>query len=428
MARPSEKPDESINQSPTEKHSPRKGFVPAIVFMVFALNIANLTLTLLTREIGATFFGSDTQATVGITSQLNTTGFAAAVATGIAMSILAIRFRHKSLLLTGITLQVASATGAFLAPSFLWLQVFFAMEGVGAVLSGVAVITLIGDFLPQNRKAKAVSYITAAYFLASFAGARIIPVAADLGTWRYSYLLIAFPFAAAALVIALFFIPSTSHTHQSRADKGRYIGSFRQVFLNKSSAACLVGSLFFSGVIGLFAINFLRQQFWSDLPLSLQVQYASYVAMVSTSLFAAGSLVAGRLANRFGVKTLTVVGALGDGIFILLLFLAPNLWMALAFNWLHVWFATTAGTALSCLALDQVPTARGTMMSLKNVFGNVGNTIAPAIGGAMLVWASYQALGFVLGAMSIIASAIILFIAKDPTRVMREEEKTKIAR
>jgi YNFM family putative membrane transporter len=419
------KVDETETPSSTRK-APGKRFVPAIVFMVFALNIAGLTLTLLTREIGATFFGSDTQATVGITSQLSAIGFAAAVTAGVAMSVLAIRFEHKLLLLTGVTLQVVSASGSFLAPTFLWLQVFFAMEGVGTVLSGVALITLIGDFVPQNRKAKAVSYITAAFFLASFVGARVIPAAADLGTWRYAYLLLALPFAAAALVVSFFGIPSTSHEHKREVSRKEYVSSFKHVFLNKSAAACLVASLFFSGVIGLYAVNFLRQQFWSDLSLSLQVQYASYVAMASTLLFALGSLVAGRLANRFGVKALTVVGALGDGIFTALLFLSPNLWMALAFDWLHVWFAATAGTALSCLALDQVPKARGTMLSLKNVFGNVGNTIAPAIGGVMLVWVSYQALGFVLGTMSMVASAIILLMAKDPTRRFQEGGETKI--
>jgi DHA1 family inner membrane transport protein len=395
---------------------PGKRFVPAIVFMVFALNIASLTLTLLTREIGATFFGSESQATVGITSQLSTIGFAAAVAAGVAVSVLAIRFAHKSLLLTGITLQVASAAGAFVAPSFLWMEVFFAMDGLGSVLSGIAFITLIGDFVPQNRKAKAVSYITAAVFLASFVGAPLISAVAGLGTWRYAYLLLGLPFATAALVVSILAIPSISHEHKPLIDREKYVRSFKHVFLNRSAAACLVASLFFTGIIGLFAINFFRQQFWSELPLTLQAHYASYVAMVSTLLFAVGSLVAGRLANRFGVKTLTVLGALGDGVFIVLLFLSPNLWMALAFNWLHVWSATTAGTALSCLALDQVPEARGTMMSMKSVFGNIGNTIGPAVGGSLLVSASYQALGFVLGGMSMVASAIIFFLAKDQAK------------
>jgi predicted MFS family arabinose efflux permease len=417
--------DETNTQGLPAKAS-GKWFIPAIVFMVFALNIASLILTLLTREIGATFFGSGTQATVGITSQLSTIGFAAAVTTGVAMSVLAIRFAHKSLLLTGIALQVVSAAGAFLAPTFLWMQVFFAMDGVGSVLSGIALITLIGDLVPQNQKAKAVSYITAAVFLASFVGAPLISAAAGLGTWRYAYLLLGLPFAAAALAVSIFAIPSISNEHKPAIDRKKYVRSFKHVFLNRSAAACLVASLFFSGIIGLFAINFFRQQFWSELPLTLQAQSASYVAMVSTLLFAVGSLVAGRLANRFGVKTLTVLGALGDGVFIVLLFLSPNLWMALAFNWLHVWSAATAGTALACLALDQVPEARGTMMSMKSVFGNVGNTIGPAVGGALLVLASYSALGFVLGGMSMVASAIILFLAKDPTRSIRMGEKSKI--
>jgi MFS family permease len=388
--------------------------------------MGSLTLTLLTREIGATFFGADTQATVGITSQLNTIGFAAAVVAGVATSMLAIRFGRKSLLMSGILLQVISATGAFLAPTFVSLLAFFALEGFGSVLSGIAFITLIGDFAPQNRKAKVVSYITAAAYLAFFVSARVVPIAADLGTWRYAYLLIALPFAAAALAVSFFGIPSASHKHQPEVSRKEYVRSFKHVFSNKSATACLVASLFFSGAIGLFAINFLRQQFWSDLSLPQQVQYASYVAMVSTLLFAAGSLVVGLLANRFGVKTLTVVGALGDGIFILLLFLAPNLWLALAFNWLHVCFATTAGTALACLALDQVPTARGTMMSLKSVFGNIGNTFAPAIGGALLIWSSYQALGFVLGALSIVASAIVLLIAREPTKQLQQGEENAI--
>ena len=389
-------------------------FVPSIAFMVFALNIGGLTSTLLTREIGVTFFGSDSQAAVGITSQLSAVGFAAAVAGGVAMSLLAIRFRYKSLLLVGVFIQIIAAGGRFIAPTFLWMQIFAALEGVGSVVSSIALITLLGDYLPQNRKAKVVSYITAAAFIAGVIGPPAISAVADLGSWRYVYLLLQLPFAIAAFGIAFFNIPFVKKKQRIEVDRKNYMRNFKAVLMNKSAASCLVASLFFSGVMGLFAINFLRQQFLSDLSLPLQVRYASYVVMVSTLLFAGGSLVAGRLAGRFGVKMLTVVGALGDGIFTALLFFAPNLWIALALNWAHVWSATTAGTALTCLALDQVPEARGTMMSMKNVFANIGNTIGPAIGGPMLIWASYQAIGFTLGGMSLIASVIILFLSKDP--------------
>jgi len=396
-------------------------FVPSIAFMVFALNIGDLTSTLLTREIGVTFFGLDSQAAVGIISQLSAVAFAAAVVAGVAMSVLAIRFRYKSLLLIGIFIQIIAAGGRFLAPTFLWMLFFAALEGIGTVLFGIALITLLGDYLPQNRKAKVVSYIAAAAFLASFVGSPAISAVADLGSWRYVYLLLQLPFAIAAFGIGFFSIPFVKKKQRLEVNKKNYLRNFKAVLRNKSAAGCLVASLFFSGVMGLFAINFLRQQFLSDLSLPLQVRYASYIVMVSTLLFAGGSLVAGRLAGRFGVKMLTVVGSLGDGIFTALLFFAPNLCLALFLNWAHVWFATTAGTALTCLALDQVPEARGTMMSIKDVFTNIGNTIGPAIGGLTLVWASYQGIGLTLGGMSLIASVIILFLAKDPNRQLQKK-------
>lgn len=416
--------DETKRLGSTGK-TPGKRFVPAVIFIVFALSLSGPALSLLTREIATTFFGSATQETVGITTQLSTISNAVQIAAGVIMGVLAVRFRHKSLLMAGILLSVIAHVGAYLAPTFLWMQVFFAIGGAAGLMVAIVTVTLLGDFLPLNRKAKAVSYLVTALYLAVFVGSPIISFLAGLGSWRYAYLLLGLP-AVAALAVSYFGIPSISHTHQPSIGREKYVRSFRQVLSNKSAVSCLVGSLFFTGItIGLFAINFFRQQFWSELSPLLQAQYASYIVMAGTLTFAVGGLVAGRLTEKFGAKTLTVVGALGDGIFIILLFLAPNFWAALAFDFLHMWFAAMAITTLACLSLDQVPSSRGTMMSLRNSFTNIGNTIAPAVGGALLVWYSYPILGLMLGAMSIVASAIILFIAKDPTRGMREGEKPK---
>jgi hypothetical protein len=67
------------------------------------------------------------------------------------------------------------------------------------------------------------------------------------------------------------------------------------------------------------------------------------------------------------------------------------------------------------------------------MFANIGNSMSPAIGGAMLVLFSqastdfpglgFQIAGIVLGAMSIAAAAIILIMVKDPTRRLLQEEK-----
>jgi MFS family permease len=252
---------------------------------------------------------------------------------------------------------------------------------------------------------------------------------ADLGTWRFAFLMLDLPFTVVALVIAFFGVSSKLQKPQLPSGKEIFLKSYKGILLNKSAAACLIGSLLFSGAIGLLVVNFYQDQF------KFSLQNTSLLLMVSLAVFAAGSFVAGQLANKVGAKKLTVVGAVGDGIFIVLLFFAPNLWISLAFNWAHVWFATTAATALLVLAVDQVPKARGTMVSLRNMFASVGNTMSPAIGGAMLVLFSqasadvpglgFQVAGLVLGAMSLAAAAIILFIVKDPTRALLREEKEK---
>jgi predicted MFS family arabinose efflux permease len=69
-------------------------------------------------------------------------------------------------------------------------------------------------------------------------------------------------------------------------------------------------------------------------------------------------------------------------------------------------------------AFEQVPKSRSTMMSLNSLFNDIGNVIAPAVGGALLVFTSgiYGVVGLALGSITVAGSAVLLFLAKDPTR------------
>jgi len=430
LADSSEGKAETVSQGFSEPVKATRRFVPSYVAVLFLLALSAGILSLLTREISLTFFGpfadeAAARAAIGMTTQLSTTLNAAELAAGLAMSALIIRFRPKSLLMVGLLLSFISAAGNFLAPSLMWMHVFFALSGISITMISISGITLIGEFVPSTRKAKAVSYVAAATYFASLMGAIIIPRLADLGSWRFVYLFLSVPSTLAALAIAFIGIPFLSRRREQPTEKRAYTHRYKQVLFNRSAFACLIAGVFFSGVIGLFALNFIRQQFFSDLALTVQRQYSSYIFIVSTILFAAGALVAGRLIGKTSAKTLAGVGLLGDGIFIALLFLSPSLPVALAFDWLHVWFATTAGTALTCLVLDQVPGARGTMMSLVGVFADIGNTIAPLLGGVMLVLYSYAALGIVLGVSSMIASAIIFFLVRDPAQTFAGQKEDK---
>jgi MFS family permease len=401
------------NEAPVvEKGSPGRLFVPSLVLPAFAAIISNGILTLLLSQIALTFFGSSSPASVGFAGQIGTVNSAAEAVFAVLTGFLAVRFRHKPLFLVGVLLVTVSAVGNFLAPTFVLMQVFFAVEGIGSVIVAITGLTLIGDMLPPSKKPKAVSYVLSAVFFGGIVGAPIIGLITGFGGWRYSFLLYALPVSVICLIMAFFGIPSVPRGQQVAARKENYIGSFKQVLLNKSAASCLVSQLLsVAQIVGIYAIAFFQGQFLAP------ISSAVYIVMGSASLMIVGSLVAGRIVNRFGRKRTTVLCSILDGVFLISVFLMPNLWAALTFNFVHVLFMAMAIAAFNCLALDQVPQSRGTMMSLTSVFGKIGNTIAAAVGELVLVlFSSFQLLGLAFGVMTIATAAILSVLTKDPTR------------
>ena len=405
-----------------EKSPAGRWFVPSLVITCFAVNISVPMLSLLTVDFAKTFIGSGDPATVGIVAQTSTVNSAAEVVFALLMGFLAVRFKHKPLLLVGVVLVAISAVGSFFAPTLVFLQIFYAIEGVGSIIVGIMAYTMIGDLLPSDKKAKAVSYVVAMTSLAVLIGTPAIGLITNVAGWRSVFIFLALPVSVGGLILAFLGLPSRSLEQQLVADKKAPLSNFRQVLSNRSAVSCLVGGIFggAAGGLGLFAIAFYRQQFLEPMGFAVETirGFAVGIILLAATMYVVASLVVGRLASRFGAKTLTVVGALGNGVLIMVFFFMPNLWTALPLDMAHVWFAAATVTAVQCLALDQVPKSRGTMMSLNMMFGTLGGVIGTAVGGAMLVlFGLYQAVGLALGAMGIVSAVVIYFFAKDPTKI-----------
>jgi predicted MFS family arabinose efflux permease len=394
---------------------PEKGhranlLIPAMIITTAAVNVSSGILTLFTVEIAANF-----QVSLGIASQLATINYAGEFVFALLMGVLAVRFRHKPLIMAGVLFVIVSAIGSFLAPDFVSMQTFFAMEGIGTVIFGVMSLTLFGDAFPPKKRAKAVSYVATALWVTALINFPLSGFIANIAGWRSNFLLQVLPISLAGLLLAFLAVPSKPREPTTSIKNVSYIESFQQILTDKSATACLAGSILSTaGVqIGLFAVLFYRQRF------SMSTDSVVLLNMGMIILFIVGSFAAGWLTNRFGAKTMAVTGTLLTGLFTMTFFLIPNIWGALFFDVLHVWFAAIAAPAYLCLALAQVPKFRGTMMSLNSATGSMAKMVAPAVGGALLVltFDSYEAVGLALGGMSVAAAIILFFLAKDPTRI-----------
>ena len=406
-------------KSEVEKESAGKFFVPTLTLVFFAITISTPMLGLLPLDMAKTFFPESfvagtsvavQRAAIGAITQISTVNSVFEAAFAVVMGALVVRFKHKSLLLVGVLLLFISAIGSFFAPTLPILQVFFALEGAASIMVGIMGLTMVGEFLPSQKKAKAVGYLVAATSLATLVGIPLIGLITSFGGWRLNFMLFVLPVSVLGLILAFIALPRKSSIKPLVPDKNAYLTSFKQVLVNKFAVSCLIGGMLGSAVVvGLFAVTFYRQQF------GVSLGFATGIMLVAALMFVVASLVIGRLVGKTGAKKLTVIGALGNGIFTIVFFFMPNLWIALPLDMVHVWFGAAGFTAFSCLALDQVPQFRGTMMSMKSMFHNIGAAIGAAVGGAMLIlFSSYQAVGIALGAISIASGAVFYFLTKDP--------------
>ena len=146
---------------------------------------------------------SEFQIPLGMVGQLRTIAGIAAITFGLLMGILSVRFKHKSLLFFGSLCMVISAVGCFMSPNFAWMVIFYSLNGVGSVVVGAMALALLGEFIPSERRAKPVSWITSIGALAYIVSAPTIGFIATIGNWRSALLWFIIPLSIGALFLAI---------------------------------------------------------------------------------------------------------------------------------------------------------------------------------------------------------------------------------
>jgi len=395
------------------KASAGRWFVSALIVSFIAVGLSTPILRLFAVDMAREF-----QVPVGIVAQFTTANSIAEVIFALVMSFLAVRFRSKALLLIGVMLVVVSALGCFFAPNFEVMLFFFALEGSGSIMVGINGLTLIGDTLALNRKGKTISYTMSATLLAFLIGTPAVNFIANVAGWRSIFLLFVLPISVAGLAMAFLSVPSASHEESFATGKKSYLGSFKEILLNKSAASCLLGGMLVSAIsIGLFSTTFFMEQF------SMSRDFVVVIGIMATGVSFGATLVAGQLVNRVGRKTLTIAGVVGSSVLAMLIFLMPNLWLAVTVDMAHVAFAFVGAIAFTSYVLEQAPKSRGSMMSMRTIFASLGDAIGAAVGGGLLVLfafdlsLSYQMVGFVFGVFGIAASVVFYFLTIDPTKL-----------
>jgi MFS family permease len=332
---------------------------------------------------------------------------------GLVMGFLAVKFKHKSLFLLGVAFYGVGALGWFFAPNLAFALFFNVFLGIGGTMIAVMVWALIGDFLPLQKKGMAAGLAVGGIFIANIIMPQVTSVITNAAGWRSVLLWFIFPLSIVSLLLGFFILPSKPRKEQI-ASKPQYLEAFKQILTNKSAVACVISTLlvWISNLHSTYAVSFFILHFKE--PLSTAAIFATVVAAMAL----VGGIVGGRLVNRVGRKPLTVVAGIISAIFIILIVFVPNVWASAAMWMVAGAFVGASAAGGSSLALEQVPSFRGTMMSLNSSFQNIGLIMGLAVSGWVLnLYANNFKIIFTMFGVAGVASAAVIFLfAKDPTK------------
>ena len=399
-----------MDNNPTEKRHSYTLLIAALTLAMFTTVTLEMLAQVYLRDMAATF-----NVSVSVASQIRLLASFLGFVVSLVLGFMAIRFRHKWLIVAGLIVIIIGLIGTSLAPSFAFLQVFYPLDGVGSPIVGVAAIVIIGDMLPLEKKGKAIGIATAmgtlTFLVGIFIGGNIVGV---FGSWRYISLVFSLPITILALILVLFLVQSKPQVQQTEITRADYFGKYKKVLTNKSAIGCLAGNFLrvmlpITGAI--FGVAFFIET-WS---LSVN-QVVVQIIIPWMVIFFISSWLGGQLLNWGGRRPLTIICTAVEAVFVMSFVNFPSAWGAMALGAVAVFASGIGNTSASCLYLEQIPESRGPMMALSNATRYLGLAAGIAFAAIILSASNYQIMGIVLGSLGFVSVALYYFLAKDPTK------------
>jgi predicted MFS family arabinose efflux permease len=378
--------------------------LPSLIISRCVTVLPLLITGLLLIDIGDSF-----NIPVGIVGQIRTAASSLGIIFSLLTGVLSLRFEPRRLLIAGLLVYSISAFTSGLVFEYWMLLILYSLTGLGFALVASMVTTSFGEYMPLEKRAGALGLMMSSLAIINLCGTIIINFINGLWGWRYAFLGFLLPLSIIALFLVLIGLPKSK---QDRHNNTNYKESYKIIITNRSAAVCLLGtslSAAASNYLYIYGASFWRQRFL------VSTSFVSIIMIINILTFSFASLFSGRIINRFGRKPFTFLSVLLSGILILATTNMNSLRLSLVFGISASLFSGISQIGYTSLTLEQIPNLRGSMMSLSSAAIGLGQVLAGGLGGLVLLYFGYSALGVVLGVFGILGAFAFKFFTEDTT-------------
>jgi DHA1 family inner membrane transport protein len=274
------------------------------------------------------------------------------------------------------------------------------------------IFSILGELYPVSKRASVTGIVMSGVSLAFLIGAPAITYIAGFGSWRTAFLAFVFPVVAISTVLSYLGLPSVHPGEEASAERRGVGEGFKEILVNRSAVVCLLGTALNEAcwqAVLLYTISFLRQRYL------VSTGSASMIIIGGALIYTIGSVVSGKVIDRFGRKRTTVAMSLLAGAFTIIYHKVLGLWITVGLIYVASLFTGFRSSANTSLTLEQVTEYRGTMMSANTASWYIGMALGAWLGGLMLLWYDYDMLGVALGGAGVAAALLFQLLARDPT-------------
>jgi MFS family permease len=317
--------------------------------------------------------------------------------------IIADLYGRRPMLIGGLALFGLAGAAASLAPSYDWVLVLRALQGIGMSALSPLTIVLINDILPEDQEIHGqgtkVAIDRVAMIVLPLAGGVLAAL-----SWRAAFV----PFLLTVLVavVAYVWMPET------KAGDG---DTLRQ-YLSRTARAIREPRLTLAFLTG-FLRFFLDYGLYTYLPLLVALRYGASPATAGWLIAASavGSIVTatsiGRIYGRHSAERLLAVAFLLSAVGLAIVALRQPLWaLALAGFLFGLGNGLISPLQKSLLTRRTVAALRGGVVSVDRVIQQVAKSLAPSLLGALLLVADLEMLFWVLCAISAVATLALAWV------------------
>ena len=348
---------------PRDEDHGNRLLIPSLFVSQLSTRPAGILMGFILIELAETF-----GTTVGIVGQIVTAASLAGMVVSPFLAALSIKYKPRTLLLAGVALIVISSLGCSFAFNYASMLVFYSLSGLGAAMVTPMIMTIIGEKIPEDKRAGTIGRIIASTPILSTLMGLTITWIISRG-WQAAYLLFVFTINSACLVLAFLGLQRSAESEPKQGAPRSIRGGFREILRNRSALACLLGTTLTQIVWGGFMwyfVSFYRQH-WG-----LPTEFVGVIWSANTFVYVIGSLLCGRVVSRFGRKRLTGLTVLFIGVLMIIYSNAPNYYVSIISSLSITTLSAFWSASSNDLALAQVPAYQGAMMSLNSGSNRLG--------------------------------------------------------